>query len=81
MSKGAKDVFVDVVNFISSDWEAKHVTIGLFEVSNMSIVAMAPKLYELMDRFFLTHKIFAFVKHEGSNLQTCASTLISIVSC
>jgi hypothetical protein len=44
MSKGARDVFVVVVNFISSDWEARHVTIDLFEVSNTSGVAMAPKL-------------------------------------
>jgi hypothetical protein len=44
MSKGARDVFVDVMNIISSDWEAKHVTIGLFEVSNMSGVAMVLKL-------------------------------------
>jgi hypothetical protein len=44
MFKGARDVFVDVVNFISSDWEAKRVTIRLFEVSNMNSVPMAPKL-------------------------------------
>jgi hypothetical protein len=44
MSKGANDVFVVVLNFISSDWEARHVTIRLFEVSNTSSVAMAHKL-------------------------------------
>jgi hypothetical protein len=81
MSKEARDVFVVVLNFISSDWEAKLVTIGLFEVSNMSSVAMAPKLQELLDRFSLTHNFFAFVKDERSNLHTCASTLTSIVSC
>jgi hypothetical protein len=32
MSKGAHDVFVVVVNFLSSKWEAKHITIRLFEV-------------------------------------------------
>jgi hypothetical protein len=37
------DVF-DVVNFISNDWEAKHVTIKLFKVLNTSGVTMAPKL-------------------------------------
>jgi hypothetical protein len=31
MSKITRDVF-DVVNFISNDWEAKHVTIELFQV-------------------------------------------------
>jgi hypothetical protein len=44
MSKGAHDVFVIVVNFISSKWEAKHITIKLFEVSNSSDVTMAPRL-------------------------------------
>jgi hypothetical protein len=43
MSKGACDVF-DVVNFISNDWEVKHVTIELFEVLNTSGITMAPKL-------------------------------------
>ncbi len=44
MLKGARDVFVVVVNFISSDWEVKHVTIGLFEVSKIIGIVMAPKL-------------------------------------
>ncbi len=38
------DVFAIVVNFILSDWEAKHVTIGLFEVTNITGVAMVFKL-------------------------------------
>jgi hypothetical protein len=38
MSKGAHDIFVVIVNLISSDWEAKHVTIGLFELRNTSVV-------------------------------------------
>ncbi len=51
MSKGTRDVFVVGVNFISNDWEAKHVTIELFQVSDMNSVAMVPKLQELLDRF------------------------------
>jgi hypothetical protein len=43
MSKGTHDVF-DVVNFISNDWEGKHVTVKLFEVLDTSGVTMAPKL-------------------------------------
>ncbi len=68
MSKGARDVFDVVVNFISSDWEVKHVTIELFEVSNISSVVMVPKLQQLLDGFSLTQKILPFVKDEGSNL-------------
>jgi hypothetical protein len=44
ISKGANDMFIVVVNFLSNKWEAKHVTIGLFEVSDISGVAMAPRL-------------------------------------
>jgi hypothetical protein len=33
MSKGAYDVFALVINFLNNDWQPKHVTIGLFEVT------------------------------------------------
>jgi hypothetical protein len=72
MSKGAWDVFVDMVNFISNDWEVKHVTIRLFKVDDKSGVPMVPKLQRLLDRFSLTLKILTFVMDEGVNLQTCA---------
>jgi hypothetical protein len=39
MSKGAHDIFVVIVNFISNDLEVKHVIIGLFEVTN-TLVAL-----------------------------------------
>jgi hypothetical protein len=44
MSKGAHDVFTVVVNFLFKKWEAKHVTIRLFEVSDTSGAAMVPRL-------------------------------------
>jgi hypothetical protein len=44
MLKGAQDVFVIAVNFTSNYWEAKHITINLFEVSNTSDAKMVPKL-------------------------------------
>jgi hypothetical protein len=43
MLKGAHDVFV-VVNFLSSKWEPKHITIELSEVFNTSGATMAPTL-------------------------------------
>jgi hypothetical protein len=58
MSKGAHDVFVVVVNFISSDWELNHVTIGLFEVMDTSGASMAPKLQKLLNKFSLTQKLW-----------------------
>jgi hypothetical protein len=44
MLKGLHDIFVVVVNFISNDWEAKHVTIGLYKISDIGGITMAPKL-------------------------------------
>jgi hypothetical protein len=35
-----------IINFISSDWEANHVTIGLLEVTNIKDERMVPKLQE-----------------------------------
>jgi hypothetical protein len=81
MSKGARDVFVVVVNFISSDWEAKHVMIRLFEVTNTSGVAMVSKLQKLLNKFSLTTMFFVYVKDKGSNFQACASALTFVVSC
>jgi hypothetical protein len=68
MSKGMWDVFVVMVNFISSDWEVKHVTIKLFEVDDKSGIPMVPKLQRLLDRFSLTLKVLTFVKDERTNL-------------
>jgi hypothetical protein len=44
MVKGMHDVFVVVVNFISSEWGAKLVIIVLFEVMDISGATMIPKL-------------------------------------
>jgi hypothetical protein len=44
MLKGVHDIFVVVVNFISSNWEVKHVTIGLYKVSDIGGITMVPKL-------------------------------------
>ncbi len=65
--KGAHDIFVVVINFLSNKWEAKRVTIGLFEVSDTNGATVVPKL-QLFHRFSFIHKIFAHVKDEGSNL-------------
>jgi hypothetical protein len=44
VTKRSKDVFVIVMNFISINQEAKHVTIGLFKLLDPSNVVMVPKL-------------------------------------
>ncbi len=70
-----------VVNFLFTTWEPKHITIGLFEASDTSSVAMAVKLKQILNKFGLTQKILAYLKDEGSNLQTCVQALRVVVSC
>ncbi len=65
MSKGAYDVFALVINFLNSDWQPKHVTIGLFETTNTIGQALARSLIELLDKYGLRKKIIAYVKDEG----------------
>jgi hypothetical protein len=56
MSKGAHDVFIVVVNFLLNKWEAKHITIGLFEMFNITSATMAPRLQQLLDKFLFTQR-------------------------
>jgi hypothetical protein len=53
MSKGAYDVFVLVIKFLSNDWELKHVTIGLFETTEIIgqtlVRSLTKSLTELLD--------------------------------
>jgi hypothetical protein len=41
-------MFVLVINFINSLWVACHVIVGLFEATNMSRVAMATQVKDLL---------------------------------
>jgi hypothetical protein len=41
MSCGGHDTFVMVVSFINNLWKPTHVTMGIFEVHNTTITAMA----------------------------------------
>jgi hypothetical protein len=43
MLKGVHDIFV-VVNFISNNWETKHIIIGLFKIIHTNVTTMALKL-------------------------------------
>jgi hypothetical protein len=58
-----------------------NVTIDLFEIITTYGAVMAPKLWELLDKFSLANKILAYVKDEGANMQSCAIALIFVVLC
>jgi hypothetical protein len=71
MSKGGHYIFTIVVDFLSTNWELKHITIGIFEAHDMSGATMVVKLKQILDKFSFAQKILAYVKDEDSNVQTC----------
>jgi hypothetical protein len=81
MSKCVHNVFTVVVNFLSNKWEAKHITIRLFEMFDTNGVAMAPRLHQLWISFLLPKTYLLMLKNEGFNLHTYASALNFVVLC
>jgi uncharacterized protein YktA (UPF0223 family) len=75
MSMGAHEVFALVVNFINADWQPKQVTIGFFEVIEITGQTMAVKLQAFLDKYNIWKKIITYVKDEGSKLGTMTTTL------
>jgi len=81
MSKGAHDVFVLVIIFLGFNWKPKHVTLGLFEAVETIGQVLVRNLIELLDAYGLRNKIIAYVKDEGSNLNTLSNALNFVVKC
>jgi hypothetical protein len=57
MSKCALDTFSLVINFVTLDWEPKHVTIDLFEVKNTIGINPSSQLQVLFEKYTLANKI------------------------
>jgi hypothetical protein len=53
MFKGVYDVFTLVINFLSNDWQSKHVPISLFEATKIVIQTLAKSLTKLLDKYGL----------------------------
>jgi hypothetical protein len=45
--------FAMVVKKISSNWELKHIIIGLFDITDTNGAAMVMKLKQVLDKFLL----------------------------
>jgi hypothetical protein len=60
---------------LGSDWQLKHVTIGLFKATTIIEQALAQNLTKLLDKFVLKRKIITYVKDEGSNLNAMTNAL------
>ncbi len=80
MSKGAHNIFT-MVNFLFINQKPKHIIIGLFKAHDTSGAMMVVKLKQIFNKFEFTQKIMGYVKNQGSNLQTFATTPNSIVLC
>jgi hypothetical protein len=68
MNKGALDNFTLVINFLTLNWEPKHVTIGLFEAKGITRINLVNQLQVLFEEYKLINKFFCYVKNEGPNL-------------
>ncbi len=58
MFKKTYDVFALVINFLGSDWQPKHVTIGLFKTIETTSQTLAKNLIELLDKYGLRNFFF-----------------------
>jgi hypothetical protein len=80
MSQSGFDIFALVMNFFDDAWVPKHVNFGLFEAPNIADVVLVEIVKPLLAKFQFTHKIVAYVKDKGSNLNTLVAGLSTIVS-
>jgi len=81
MSKGVHDIFALVINFLGSNWQPKQITIGLFETTKITRQTLINNLTKLFDQYGLRNKIIAYVKDDGSNLNTMTIALKSFENC
>ncbi len=58
---------VDMIFCIGADWQPNHITLGLFQATNISGQTLTINLIELLDIYELKRKIIIYVKDEGSN--------------
>ncbi len=63
MSKGGHDI----LHWGGANWQPNHITLGLFQATNISGQTLAINLIELLDIYELKRKIIIYVKDEGSN--------------
>ncbi len=81
MSRGSINTFALIMNYLSKNWESMNVNVGMFEVNETTDSCMASQLQSLFEKFGLIHRVLAFVKYEGSNLASMATTWHSIINC
>ncbi len=81
ISKGEHDIFALVINFLGFSSQPKQITISLFEAIGTTGQALTNNFTKLFDQYGLKIKTIAYVKDEGSNLNTMTSILKFVVKC
>jgi hypothetical protein len=77
--RGGVKTFTLVINYLIETWEPMHAIVGLSKENETTNLCMARQLQTLVENFGLIHRVLAFVKYEGNNLASMATTLHSIV--
>jgi hypothetical protein len=87
MSKGAHvtlghpQIKTGYMLHLGFNWKPKHFILDLFKVAKPTGQVLAKSLVDLLDAYGLRNKIIAYVKGEGSNLNTLTSALNFVVKC
>ncbi len=54
-------------SFLNHKWEPCHVTIGLFDTTNTFGIAMVLQMNEMLVKYELNTKFFAYIETKGKN--------------
>ncbi len=79
MSKGVHDIFAFVINLLGYDWQPKQITIDFFEATKIIGQKLVNNLTNFFDQYGLKNNIIAYVKDEGSDLNTMTIALKFVV--
>jgi hypothetical protein len=71
----------EILTCLGSNWNSKHVILGLFEAFTIITHALVKKLTSLLNEYYVKNKIVTYVKDEGWNLNIMTSAFKSIVRC
>jgi hypothetical protein len=62
MSIGGHDIFALVIKFLGVDWQPKHITLGLFELIDISGQTLANNLTKLLNTYELKRKMLFMLR-------------------
>jgi hypothetical protein len=79
MLKAKHDIFALIINFLRYNRQLEHIALGLFDPIDTTKHTLAKKLTKLLDNYALRRKIIAYVKDEGSTLNTMTTSIISVI--